>query len=100
MALAETIQESRRILDLHDNWDHKGAVGYDESTWNRTTSYLRLLEHAYFDAYGAGIPAPLIGPADEGSIELFWNASKRESISQCARRSGREPHLYRPEAAR
>ena len=74
--LRRTIEESGWILDLHDDWDREGSVGYDSDTVERATNFLEILAHIAERA----IPIPAINPADEGSIDLFWQFGGRDLL--------------------
>ena len=66
------ISESRRMLAFEDNWDDQGSPGYLEDTWDRATDFLQRLASAARERFSTVIPVPTIGPAEAGSIDLYW----------------------------
>lgn len=66
-AIEEVITRSQSILDLQDDWDGEGSPGYSRETWERAIAFLRRLVKM------ADIPAPVISPAERGSIDLYWS---------------------------
>ena len=78
-AIIDTIHKSRAITDLHDNWDHEGARGYNVDTWKRATRFLsRQATFARDSLYSIGVPR--IAPADCGSIDIHWISEDRELL--------------------
>jgi hypothetical protein len=73
----DTVRSSRAILSLTDNWDSEGASGYLEATWTRATNYLLEVAKTARDVFGRRFPVPLVSPAQEGSIDLFWKLPQR-----------------------
>ena len=65
--LERAIEESRGILDLHDDWDGDGSPGYDEPTWRQAVTILRRLSRE-----ARHLPVPSIAPAEAGSVDLYW----------------------------
>lgn len=75
-AIAHKIQESRRILEIEDNWDGEGSVGYSVETWEKAVSFLRVLE----DTLHVALDAPDILPGPDGSIDLHWLTEQYEML--------------------
>lgn len=73
VAIEGAINASRKILELEDDWDNEGSVGYDRETWERATTFLRSLTRLAFDLFGMPLTFPAISPADDGSIDLYWD---------------------------
>ena len=61
------IAESRRILNLRDDWDGEGSPGYSKRTWLRVGTVLRGLS-----GEARRLPVPMISPAEAGSVDLYW----------------------------
>ncbi len=72
LEFAHVVHQSRVIMNLKYNWDGEQATGYDERTWARAARF--ALNHANLSLtlFGTSLPQPKIGPADAGSIDLFW----------------------------
>ena len=70
--LEAAISESRRILEIEAEPDHGIDVPYSEETWKRAVKLLRKLGELFWEDNGTFLPVPSIGPADAGSIDLFW----------------------------
>lgn len=78
--LLNTIDASREIVNLRDNWDGEGATGYSDETWKRATDFLRSLMLLVLYETDAGRQVPRINPADQGSIDLFWKSAERQLL--------------------
>jgi hypothetical protein len=60
------------ILNLHDNWDEKGARGYNAEFWNHAMKFLRRFLKQVWSSL-LKMPLPNILPGPEGSIDLNWD---------------------------
>ncbi len=58
--LKSSIIESLYILDLKDNWDSEGSIGYLQSTWEYSISFLIYLYEKILNDYRITLNAPLI----------------------------------------
>ncbi len=76
-AIEAAIENAQSILELGDNWDGDGAVGYSKATLDRATSFLRDLAETARSVSRSALPRPLISPAERGSIDLFWNFGRK-----------------------
>lgn len=73
-ALAEALNESRWMLDLHNNWDDEGSPGYAKATWERTARF--LIDSAKFvQGLGLVFAIPKVQNGPEGTIDLYWETS-------------------------
>ena len=70
--LEEAIGESKRILEIEVAPDDGIDVQYSEETWKRSVKLLRKLAAMFWEDNGTFLPVPSFGPADAGSIDLFW----------------------------
>jgi hypothetical protein len=71
--LDNAITESRKILDIQVAPDDGIEIRYHEETWKRATTLLRWLAQAFWAENASSfLPVPSIGPAEAGSIDLFW----------------------------
>ena len=78
--LRKAIDESNSLLELNDDWDGEGSLGYSESTLKKTIQYLEENARAYFLSSGVWITAPAICPGPNGSIDLLWKLDDRELL--------------------
>ncbi len=77
LRVAGAVQRSRYLADLGDNWDGEGAKGYSRETWKRTAEFAIRHANLMLTLLGATMPPPSVGPADMGSIDLFWRLQGR-----------------------
>jgi hypothetical protein len=61
-----------KLTKLQDNWDGEGAVGYAAATAERAMDWLSMYAQDAWSYRGVWLPAPTVGPADYGSIDLHW----------------------------
>jgi len=73
---ADTVHGSRRITELKDNWDGEESIGYSEETWSRAARFAMNQAYVCFSLFGSALSKPKIGPADAGSIDLYWANDK------------------------
>ena len=78
--LREAINKSRRILELKDNWDDEGSIGYSESTWRRAESFLMKNAMSLWRSHQKCFGPPKISGGPEGSIDLHWKTDNRELL--------------------
>lgn len=78
--LATEIEASRSLLDLRDDWDDEGSVGYERATWSQVTRFLSSAAERVWLNLGALIPTPDISPGPRGSIDLHWLIPNRELL--------------------
>jgi hypothetical protein len=78
--LLDTIQKSKAILDLPDDWDDAGSPPFKLETWERVRHL--LVTHAAFvwQRTGMVLPVPRILPGPNGSIDLHWKTYRRELL--------------------
>lgn len=91
--LAQTIQSSRRILELKDDWDEEGSPGYSEETWRRAVEFLIVSRRRYWKETKKSILVPKISPGPYGSIDLHWKTPDRELLINIPK-SLEEPASY------
>jgi hypothetical protein len=70
--LEATIEESRTILQLEDDFDGMGSPHYSETTWQRAVLFVRLQWEEYVRLFCEPMPIPAIQPGPHGSIDVFW----------------------------
>jgi len=70
--LFKSIEKSKYILDLEDDWDDEGSPAYDKTTWIRAIKFIYNYTKKVYDEYGIKIGAPKISQGPEGSIDILW----------------------------
>lgn len=78
--LLSAIDESRRILDLPEDWDGEGSPAFMEDTWDRATDFLLHCESVLWNGASRSLPAPQILPGPDSSIDIHWQSSRRELL--------------------
>lgn len=78
--LLKSIEASRKMLSLPDDWDDEGSPRIQESTWARATDYLHRHTELVYSRYGSRVPIPRILPGPEGSVDLHWKTDSRELL--------------------
>jgi hypothetical protein len=78
--LRNIIESSRSILELHDDWDDEGSIGYKEETWNRATQFVLNSARFLWDHHTTIMDTPDIGPGPDGSIDIHWETEKYELL--------------------
>lgn len=78
--IMRSLREAGWILDLDDDWDGEGSPGYAPATWDQVERFLKRLERESRRYLGREMPAPAIDPADQGSIDLFWEMEDRRLL--------------------
>jgi hypothetical protein len=66
------IEASEYILDLKDDWDDEGSIGYEVATWKRTVDLLKTLSKNALSDFGVVIDAPKIYHGPNGGIDMLW----------------------------
>ena|ERR1035437_5931168 len=76
-AMEEEIEAAKYILQIENNGETDYFVPYSRTTLACATDFLRRqVIHAH-SAHVVGMGVPQIGPADGGSVDLFWEKSDR-----------------------
>jgi len=70
--IVKSIEKSKYILDLSDNWDDEGSVGYRFETWAKAIVFFSQYANYVYDHYDIIIAPPFIDHGPEGSIDLTW----------------------------
>ncbi len=71
------IQEAQTILELKDDWDGEGSLGYAASTLKRASDFVLDNALELWRSQRLHIPAPVIGPGPAGSIDIHWQLATR-----------------------
>lgn len=78
--LEKSIQDSKWLLDLEDDWDGEGSPSYSEVTWQKATKFLRDFLESLYSTYDMDIGLPKIAAGPQGSIDLHWKNEKFELL--------------------
>jgi hypothetical protein len=78
--LARRIDQSRRILELEDDWDDEGSPGYEEATWRAAVAIIAATANAYWQSKRRPIPIPTISEGPDGSIDVIWRSGTRQVL--------------------
>lgn len=71
------IQEAQTILELKDDWDGEGSLGYAASTLKRASEFVLDNALELWRSQRLHAPAPVIGPGPDGSIDIHWQLATR-----------------------
>ncbi len=74
--LLETIEKSKYILDLKDDWDDEGSEGYEELSWAVSIRFILKYAKALFEDFNVKIDRPKIYQGPKGSIDIIWETAK------------------------
>jgi len=70
--LKKSINKSKYILKLEDNWDDEGSVKYEKNTWVGAIKFICNYATFIYEYSGNVMPAPNIYHAPSGSIDMEW----------------------------
>lgn len=76
-AMEEQIKAAEFVLHIENDLESDDFVPYTRETLSRAVQFLRRLMIHALSAGISGMGLPRIGPADHGSIDLFWEKSDR-----------------------
>jgi hypothetical protein len=71
--IEQTIEASRSLLTLPEDWDDEGAKKIEKPTWDAAVKALRLAAQSALNFSKKPLPAPAIGPCADGTIDLYWD---------------------------
>lgn len=75
-ALEDEIKAAEYILRIQQEAGEEEFESYSPETLGRATSFLRRLMIQSHTSNLLGLGIPKIGPADRGSIDLYWGSEK------------------------
>jgi hypothetical protein len=73
--IALSIEESKAILLLEDDWNLLGATKVNEDVWSLAVSFLVNYALYTFENFGVIIGSPEINPCPNGAIDLAWKTT-------------------------
>jgi hypothetical protein len=79
-AVFSTIEKSKSILNLQDNWDDEGAIAPTSNTWSRATKFLRSNALKCYERTHIEIIPPDINAVGDGTIDLHWRKYERSLL--------------------
>lgn len=71
-AINQVIVQSRQFLELEDNWDGEGSLGYSEQTWLRAADFVRAQARLAREVFCGSLAVPEIVGAERGSFDVLW----------------------------
>ena len=74
--LFPTIEKSKSILLLEDDWDDEGSEGYDKVAWEAAAKFLMDYAQLLFQDFNVEIDTPKIHPGPKGSIDIIWEVKQ------------------------
>jgi hypothetical protein len=75
--MEEEIKAADFVLNMENDFEPGDFVPHTQETLSRATGFLRRLTIHAHTANVIGMGVPQIGPADRGSIDLFWEKGDR-----------------------
>jgi hypothetical protein len=78
--LVATIEESRSLLELEDDWDGEGTRGYVEQTWQRVAAFLVRYATELWETHGVVADNVEVLPSSEGGLAIDWRTGNRELL--------------------
>lgn len=76
-AMEDEVKAASFVLHIENEFESEDFVPYSRETLSRATGFIRrLMIHAHA-ANVVGMGVPQIGPADHGSIDLYWDKTDR-----------------------
>lgn len=73
-SLYQTIQESKNILELEEDWDGDGALPCNSETYIRSIEFLTDYSNEVLESFDIILDNPEINIARDGSIDLEWRS--------------------------
>jgi hypothetical protein len=92
--LASEIERSRSILDLEEDWDEAGALGYTEGTWRSAIGLLVRLATAAWKQHRVRFNRIFLLPGDQGSIDIELRSPGHELYITIPADENQEANYY------
>ncbi len=70
--LIPIIEKSKRMLELDDDWDDEGSIGYTQETWDKSIQFLIDYNMWYLKIYNRLLEVPKIYIGPKGGIDIIW----------------------------
>ena len=78
--IEKTIENSKSILSLPENWDKEGSPSYSEEIWKKATQFIRRTTFQFKQESEKWIVPPKITPSHDGSIDIRWKIGERSLL--------------------
>jgi hypothetical protein len=80
LGLHREVIESQALLDLADDWDDRGSLGYAEPTWIRAVGVLLHAATDLLDEHRIRLASAEIMPGSQGAIDLDLRTPGRRML--------------------
>lgn len=74
------LSRSHFLLRPPETWGDEDEPGITPATWERMRAFVVKQAAASVRLFGRPLPVPTINPADQGSIDVFWQLDGRELL--------------------
>lgn len=99
-SIRDTIEASRYILELAEDYDGEGSRPYRCETWDRSARFVYQLAMTLYEEHGVLLEPPRIEPGPEGSIDIHWKTPSYELLINVPEGSEEEAQFYGDDYAR
>lgn len=93
-SLGDTIERSRWMLELVDNFDGEGSPAYSEETWGAAVTFLLRNAIALWEECHIVIDAPDVRNGPQGSIDIYWNTPSGRLLVNFPPKGQGDPSFY------
>ncbi|KKN00377.1 hypothetical protein LCGC14_1138350 [marine sediment metagenome] len=76
----DEITESKRFLELEDNWDDLGSKSYKLETWVKMKDFLLKFAQDFYSRSSLILPVPYINPGKASAFDLHWKTKSFELL--------------------
>ena len=74
------MEDSKRFLELEDNWDDLGSKSYKLETWIKMKDFLIKIIKDFYNHSSLILPTPYINPGKGGAFDLHWKTEHFEIL--------------------
>lgn len=93
--MAFVIKNSKKLLDLQEDWDSEGALAVPKFVWERAAKVLSMYSKWIWENRGIVLLTPSIDAIADGSIDIMWNSPKARLLLNIKNNSTlSEAHYY------
>ncbi|WP_299124172.1 hypothetical protein [uncultured Tenacibaculum sp.] len=71
--LESVFLEGKYILDLKDDWDDEGAIGYTEQSWESGASFIIDFYKWLLSVFSGDLYFPMMHHGPKGTIDIAWD---------------------------
>jgi len=76
----DEINESKRFLEIEDNWDDLGSKSYKLETWVKMKDFLVKFGRDFYNSSSLILPVPFVNPGKTGAFDLHWKTKNFELL--------------------